>query len=103
MYRYKINELIQWKLSGKRKPLIILGARQVGKTWLIQEFGRKEYRQMVYVNFEKMKMVRHLFEEDFDIQRILASFSLFGNKWGCMWRFLEKENVTLFIIRRITF
>ena len=78
MYRYKIKELIQWKLNIKRKPLIILGARQVGKTWLIQEFGRQEYKQTVYVNFEKMKVVRHLFEEDFDIQRILASLSVFA-------------------------
>jgi len=78
MYRFKINELIQWKLSINRKPLIILGARQVGKTWLIQEFGRQEYKQTVYVNFEKMKVVRNLFEEDFDIQRILSSLSIFA-------------------------
>ena len=79
MYRYKINELISWKLSEYRKPLIILGARQVGKTWLIQEFGKQEYKQTVYVNFEKMKVVRNLFEEDFDTQRILASLSIFAD------------------------
>ena len=78
MYRYKINELVQWKLSSTRKPLIILGARQVGKTWLIQEFGKQEYKQTVYVNFEKMKIVRNLFEEDFDVQRILTSLSVFA-------------------------
>ena len=76
MYRYKINELADWKLSKHRKPLIILGARQVGKTWLIQEFGKQEYKQVVYVNFEKMKVVRNLFEEDFDIPRILSSLSI---------------------------
>ncbi|GHT22421.1 hypothetical protein FACS189430_04180 [Bacteroidia bacterium] len=43
MYRYKIKELIDWKMSEYRKPLIILGARQVGKTWLIEEFGRDDY------------------------------------------------------------
>jgi len=79
MYRYKINELINWKLSEYRKPLIILGARQVGKTWLIQEFGKQEYRQTVYINFEKMKVVRNLFEEDFDIQRIISSLSIFAH------------------------
>jgi len=78
MYRNKIKELIQWKISSNRKPLIILGARQVGKTWLIQEFGRQEYKQMVYVNFEKMKFIRNLFEEDFDIQRMLSSLSIFA-------------------------
>ena len=78
MVRYKIKELISWKLSVYRKPLIVLGARQVGKTWLIQEFGRQEYRQTVYVNFEKMKVARNLFEEDFDIQRILSSLSIFA-------------------------
>jgi predicted AAA+ superfamily ATPase len=79
MYRYKINELNIWRLSEYRKPLIILGARQVGKTWLIQEFGKQEYKQTVYVNFEKMKIVRNLFEEDFDTQRILASLSIFAD------------------------
>jgi len=78
MYRYKIKELIHWKISSNRKPLIVFGARQVGKTWLIQEFGKQEYRQTVYVNFEKMKLVRNLFEEDFDIQRILSSLSIFA-------------------------
>ena len=76
MYRDKIKELNDWKLSAYRKPLIILGARQVGKTWLIQEFGKQEYKQMVYVNFEKMKVIRNLFEADFDIQRILAALSI---------------------------
>jgi len=78
MYRYKAKELIKWKLSECRKPLIILGARQVGKTWLIQEFGKQEYKQVVYVNFEKMKVVQNLFEEDFDVQRILSSLSIFA-------------------------
>lgn len=80
MYRDKIKELIDWKLYEYRKPLILLGARQVGKTWLIQEFGRQEYKQMVYVNFEKTKTVRNLFVEDFDVQRILTSLSVFAHK-----------------------
>jgi len=78
MYRDKLKELIDWKISEYRKPLIILGARQVGKTWLIKEFGKQEYKQMLYVNFEKMKVVRNLFEADFDIQRILTSLSIFA-------------------------
>ena len=80
MYRDKIKEFIDWKLNEYRKPLILLGARQVGKTWLIQEFGRQEYKQTVYVNFEKTKTVRNLFAEDFDVQRILTSLSVFAHK-----------------------
>jgi predicted AAA+ superfamily ATPase len=68
----------KWKISSNRKPLIILGARQVGKTWLIQEFGNREYKQTVYINFEKMKVVQNLFEEDFDVQRILSALSIFA-------------------------
>ena len=80
MYRYKIKELIDWKLSEYRKPLIILGARQVGKTWLIEEFGKQEYKQTVYINFEKMKAVRNLFADDFDVQRILTALTVFAHK-----------------------
>ena len=54
MHRTKINELKQWKIAKKRKPLVFLGARQVGKTYLIQEFGKSEYKQVAYVNFERI-------------------------------------------------
>lgn len=80
MYRDKINELIKWKLSEYRKPLIVLGARQVGKTWLIQEFGRQEYKQTIYINFEKMKILRNLFIEDFDTTRIITALTVFAHK-----------------------
>jgi len=53
MYRNNIKQLINWKLNKSKKPLTFLGARQVGKTYLIQEFGKAEYKQMVYINFEK--------------------------------------------------
>ena len=53
MYRTKIKGLINWKLSKNRKPLIVLGARQVGKTWLIKEFGKSEFSNIVYINFEE--------------------------------------------------
>ncbi len=80
MYRYKIEEFIKWKKSDYRKPLIVLGARQVGKTWLIQEFGRSEYKQTIYINFEKMKILRNLFVEDFDTSRILTALTVFSHK-----------------------
>jgi len=72
MYRTKIKELIKWKLSDKRKPLIFLGARQVGKTWLIQEFGKTEYKQMAYINFEHPDAPKNLFEMDFDTDRTIT-------------------------------
>ena len=51
MYRSHIKNLINWKLDKNKMPLVFLGARQVGKTYLLQEFGKQEYRQMVYINF----------------------------------------------------
>lgn len=73
MRRAKIAELIAWKNSPSRKPLIIRGARQVGKTWLMKEFGNTQYAQTVYINFEKSKRLKALFSDDFDVQRILVA------------------------------
>ena len=72
MYRNRINNLITWKLAKKRKPLILLGARQVGKTWLIKEFGKAEYKQIAYINFEHPNAPKNLFETDFDADRIVT-------------------------------
>jgi predicted AAA+ superfamily ATPase len=72
MYRTKINELTKWKLDKNRKPLVFLGARQVGKTYLIQEFGKQEYRQTAYINFERPNAPGNLFETDFDADRIVT-------------------------------
>jgi len=77
MYRTKIKELIQWKLSNKRKPLIVQGARQVGKTWLIQEFGKAEFAQTIYVNFEKMNRLQDLFVQDLDPHRIIGTLEAY--------------------------
>ncbi|WP_152605386.1 AAA family ATPase, partial [Anaerovibrio lipolyticus] len=52
MYRTAIEKLLKWKKSKYRKPLIIEGARQVGKTWLMQEFGKQEYADTIYINFD---------------------------------------------------
>jgi predicted AAA+ superfamily ATPase len=79
MYRTKIKELIKWKLSSKRKPLIFLGARQVGKTWLIQQFGKTEYKQMAYINFERPNAPKDLFEMDFDMDRIITVLNAYCN------------------------
>jgi len=73
MRRAKIAELTAWKNSSSRKPLIIRGARQVGKTWLMKEFGKTQYAQTVYINFEKSKRLKALFSDDFDVQRVIVA------------------------------
>lgn len=73
MKRFAIRQLEKWKDSSRRKPLIIGGARQVGKTWLVKEFASLYYKNLVYVNFEEQKHLRSLFEIDFDIDRILTA------------------------------
>jgi predicted AAA+ superfamily ATPase len=73
MKRLKYDDLVNWKNATSRKPLIIRGARQVGKTWLMQEFGTKEYQQTVYVNFEKSPRLQTLFADDFDLHRVLIA------------------------------
>ena len=72
MERFAYKELLDWKNSSNRKPLIIDGARQVGKTWLMQTFAQKEYKNHLYVNFEFSKQLRNIFDEDFDIKRIVG-------------------------------
>ncbi len=76
MYREKIKDLIKWKASKNRKPLVLKGARQVGKTWLLKEFGSKHYRQTVYVNFEKSKHLSAVFVDEIDINRIIGSLEI---------------------------
>lgn len=76
MYRQKMEELKKWKESINRKPLIIRGARQVGKTWLMKEFGKKYYDKYAYINFDDNSRMNKLFEEDFDLARIIQGFKI---------------------------
>lgn len=76
MYREKIEELKKWKNSNNRKPLIIRGARQVGKTWLMKEFGKKYFEKVAYINFDDNTRMEKLFEEDFDIERIIQGLKI---------------------------
>lgn len=71
-----MQELKFWKNKSGRKPLIIRGARQVGKTWLMKEFGKNEYDQTAYVNFENSKLLKTLFVDNFDIQRIITALQI---------------------------
>ena len=73
MERKVYHELLAWKQKKGRKPLILTGARQVGKTWLMQEFGRREYSKTLYVNFDLDERLKGLFEHDYDIPRILMT------------------------------
>ena len=71
MKRSAIKCLYDWKQSDRRKPLIMLGARQVGKTWLMREFASEAYEKSAYVNFEDDEMLKGMFASDFDIPRII--------------------------------
>lgn len=76
MRRTALNYLREWKQRTNRKPLIIRGARQVGKTWLMKEFARTEYEKCAYVNFEDNQQLKLLFINDFDITRILLAIQV---------------------------
>ena len=71
MKRYAINRLIEWKNLKKRKPLIIRGARQVGKTWLMKEFGNAHFENTAYVNFDNNERMAILFDGNYDIPRLI--------------------------------
>ena len=89
MYREKLKELELWKNSNDRKPLIIRGARQVGKTWIMQEFGNKNYEKVAYVNFDGNERMERLFQGDFDIERLIEGLKI---ETGVN---IEKENTLL--------
>lgn len=71
MERLILKQLLTWKESKRRKPLVIEGARQVGKTWAVKEFGKRYYEYIAYINFEEAKHLQQMFVQDYDIERIL--------------------------------
>lgn len=73
MERFVYSQLVEWKNGKRRKPLVLCGARQVGKTWLMQNFGKNEYEKVVYLNFDNAPAARNMFAEDYNIQRILTT------------------------------
>ena len=79
MERLRLEKLREWKNSSRRKPLIIRGARQTGKTWLMLEFGRRFYKSVVYINLEKSSTLKGFFEGGFDTNRIITAFELESN------------------------
>ncbi|HUM85418.1 MAG TPA: ATP-binding protein [Lachnospiraceae bacterium] len=89
MYRVAIEKLYKWRESKRRKPLIIEGARQVGKTWLMKEFGSKAYANTVYINFDSNSRMAELFASDLNTDRLIMGLELYaGHK-------IEAENTLL--------
>ena len=80
MYRIAMEKLYRWKVSRRRKPLIIQGARQVGKTWLMKEFGRSAYRDMIYINFDSNSRMAELFASDLNTDRLIMGIELYAGK-----------------------
>ena len=80
MYRIAIEKLYKWKNSKRRKPLIIEGARQVGKTWLMKEFGKQAYAYTVYINFDSNSRMADLFSADLDTDRLIMGLELYAGR-----------------------
>ena len=76
MERTVIRKMIEWKNSDCRKPMILKGARQVGKTWIMKEFGRKYYENYTYFNFDEEDSLASIFEENKNPHRIVELLSL---------------------------
>lgn len=80
MYRIALEKLEKWKESKRRKPLIIEGARQVGKTWIMKEFGRLYYENTVYINFDSNSKMSELFSSDLDTKRLIMGLEIYSNQ-----------------------
>lgn len=80
MYRIALEKLYKWKKSKRRKPLIIEGARQVGKTWLMKEFGSQAYTDTVYINFDSNARMAELFSSDLNTERLIMGIELYAGK-----------------------
>ena len=80
MYRKIITELKEWKDKKDRLPLILKGARQVGKTWILQEFGKEYFDDVLYINFENAGNIENLFEESIEPNRIIEYLSALNHK-----------------------
>ena len=89
MYRMAMENLLAWKQSRRRKPLIIEGARQVGKTWLMKEFGRQAYADTVYINFDSNARMAELFASNLDTKRLVLGLELYAG------RKIDPENALL--------
>lgn len=80
MKRRIYQDLLEWKNSKDRKPLVLEGARQVGKTYILKAFGQQEYENMIYINCHNNVFMNSLFEQDFNMERILRSLAAYANQ-----------------------
>ena len=76
MQRNALKKLLEWKNAPSRKPLLIQGARQVGKTWLMKEFGRLHFARTAYIHFDNNSRMRQVFHTDYDIRRLITAFQI---------------------------
>lgn len=76
MKRYAMQNLVKWKDKDNRKPLVLKGARQVGKTWLMKEFGRRYFKKVAYVTFYNNQRMKKVFDDDYDIKRIIMNINI---------------------------
>ena len=91
MERLALKKLLQWKESSNRKPLILKGVRQVGKTWLLKEFGRRFYENTAYFNFDEHADFQEFFQTTKDVNRILQNLMLVSGK-----RILPEKTLVIF-------
>lgn len=90
MERKAMNDLIEWKNSKNRKPLLLYGARQVGKTYLVKEFGNRYFKDVIYVNFETNDIVGKIIDENITPEYIIKNLEIVFNK------VIDKENTLIF-------
>lgn len=76
MKRFAMDKLVEWKNSSTRKPMLVMGARQVGKTWLMKEFGKAHYGNTAYISFYNNKRAADIFKADYDIKRLIMNLSI---------------------------
>ena len=93
MERELFTKLERWMNKKNRKPLIIQGARQVGKTWIMKEFGARFYENTVYINFDNNKAMKDVFDLDFDLKRILSAIKI---EYG---KSFQAENTLIILMR----
>ena len=80
MQRYITKKILEWKNSPDRKPLVIKGVRQCGKTYVLKEFGVNNYPDAAYFNFEETPSLADLFDQDYDVLRIIAELGILREK-----------------------
>lgn len=77
MYRLFENKLIEWKKTGMKKPLMVIGVRQIGKTYLIDKFGKENFEEYLYFNLEKNEEIKNIFKKTIDEEKILSEIELY--------------------------